>query len=594
MRLVHITTIPESLGFLRGQLAEMKAHGFEITAISSPGSALGEFGEQQGIDVIGVPMSRQITPLADLRALWSLVKHLRELRPMIVHVHTPKAGLLGSLAALIAGTPVRIYHLRGLPLETASGWRRRVLRWTERVTCAASHRVISVSHSLRELAVRERLVPARKVTVLAGGSGQGVDANGRFDPDRLPADARTAKRREYQIPDDAFVIGYFGRLVRDKGILELIAAWRQLAAEHPQLHLLIAGGAEDRDALPADALATLREDSRIHWIGWDWETPPLFAAVDLVVVPTFREGFPNVPLEAAAMRKAVVGTRVTGCVDAIADGTTGTLVPPRDAPALAAAIATYLANPGLATRHGVAGRERVRTSFRRELIWDALHATYRELIANAHDRADTITRALDVAGAATILAAAAVPIAALSAAVAFNMGRPVLFSHERPGLGERPFRMYKFRTMTDRRGPDGEPLPDRDRITPLGALMRRTSLDELPELFNVLRGEMSLVGPRPLLMRYLPFYTPVERHRHDVRPGVTGWAQLHGRNTVTWDRRLAYDVWFVENRSVRLYLEILLSTLTLVARREGVVVDPSSTMLDLDQERRVTPATAKA
>ncbi|MBS1122388.1 MAG: glycosyl transferase involved in lipopolysaccharide synthesis [Deltaproteobacteria bacterium] len=594
MRLVHITTVPESLGFLKGQVAIMKANGFEITAISSPGSELAEFGTQQGVEVVAVPMSRKITPLDDLRALWTLVGHLRRLRPMIVHAHTPKAGLLGSLAGLIAGTPVRIYHLRGLPLETATGWRRTMLRWTERVTCAAAHRVISVSHSLRELAVRERLCSESKITVLAGGSGQGVDADGRFDPARVSPEVRAAKRRAYQIPDDAFVIGFFGRLVRDKGILELLDAWRQLSAAHPNIHLLIAGGAEERDALPDQALAALREDPRIHWIGWDWETPPLFAAVDVVVVPTYREGFPNVPLEAAAMRKPVVGTRVTGCIDAIEDGTTGLLVPARDASALAAAIERYIEDPRLAERHGAAGRDRVRSSFRRELIWDALHATYRELIRQAHARASAVTRILDVVGAGTILATAAVPLAALSAAVAINMGRPILFSHERPGLGERPFRMYKFRTMTDRRGPGGELLPDRDRITPLGAFMRRTSLDELPELFNVLRGEMSLVGPRPLLMRYLPFYSPAERHRHDVRPGVTGWAQLHGRNQVTWDRRLALDVWYVEHRSVRLYLEILLSTLALVVRREGVVVDPTSIMRDLDQERRASPATRPA
>jgi lipopolysaccharide/colanic/teichoic acid biosynthesis glycosyltransferase len=196
-----------------------------------------------------------------------------------------------------------------------------------------------------------------------------------------------------------------------------------------------------------------------------------------------------------------------------------------------------------------------------------------------------IKRLFDIAVSATVLAAAAVPMAVLGGVVAVRMGRPVIFKHKRPGKDEQLFDLYKFRTMTDERGPDGELLPDGERITPLGAFMRRTSLDELPELINVLRGEMSLVGPRPLLVRYLPFFTERERARHSVLPGITGWAQVHGRNEVTWDRRLDLDVWYVEHRSFWLDLKILLMTAAMVCRREGVIVDPRSAMLNLDEER---------
>ena len=166
-----------------------------------------------------------------------------------------------------------------------------------------------------------------------------------------------------------------------------------------------------------------------------------------------------------------------------------------------------------------------------------------------------------------------------------RLGRPVVFRQVRPGLGGRPFEMLKFRTMTDARTPDGSLQPDGERLTPIGRFLRRTSLDELPGLVNVLRGEMSLVGPRPLLTRYLPYFTEREQARFHVLPGITGWAQVHGRNAVGWDARLACDVWYVENRSAALDARILWRTAVAVFRSEGVVEDPGAAMLDLDAER---------
>jgi lipopolysaccharide/colanic/teichoic acid biosynthesis glycosyltransferase len=162
----------------------------------------------------------------------------------------------------------------------------------------------------------------------------------------------------------------------------------------------------------------------------------------------------------------------------------------------------------------------------------------------------------------------------------------VVFRQRRPGLGGRPFTLKKFRTMNDARGPDGRFLPDAGRLTPLGRFLRRTSLDELPQLWNVLWGEMSLVGPRPLRWHYLPYFTPRERLRHTVRPGITGWAQIHGRNEASWDHRLANDVWYVEHWSLWLDCRILCLTLLQVFRGRGVVVDANSIMKDLDEERK--------
>lgn len=198
---------------------------------------------------------------------------------------------------------------------------------------------------------------------------------------------------------------------------------------------------------------------------------------------------------------------------------------------------------------------------------------------------DRIKRTLDVTVSLILLGVLSVPMIVVGAAIGAALGPPVLFRQARPGQNGHPFTMFKFRTMSDERGADGELLPDSCRMTPLGRFLRRTSLDEVPTLLNVLMGDMSLVGPRPLLIRYTPYFSDVERRRLEVRPGVTGWAQINGRNTASWDRRLAMDVWYVDNRSILLDLRILMLTCLRVVGRSGVVVDPSTAMDDLDVER---------
>ena len=169
-------------------------------------------------------------------------------------------------------------------------------------------------------------------------------------------------------------------------------------------------------------------------------------------------------------------------------------------------------------------------------------------------------------------------VAGTALLVRLKLGSPVLFHQVRPGLGGRPFEMVKFRTMTDARGPDGQPLPDAERLTAFGSFLRSSSLDELPELWNVLRGDMSLVGPRPLLERYLDRYTPEQARRHDVRPGITGLAQVSGRNALSWEDRFALDVWYVDHQSLRLDLKILARTVRKVAGRDGVSAAGHATM----------------
>jgi lipopolysaccharide/colanic/teichoic acid biosynthesis glycosyltransferase len=187
-------------------------------------------------------------------------------------------------------------------------------------------------------------------------------------------------------------------------------------------------------------------------------------------------------------------------------------------------------------------------------------------------------RLFDLCAAALLLLLLAIPLLALAWTVRRRLGSPVLFRQVRPGLRGRPFEMLKFRTMTDARDSSGQLLPDAQRLTPFGQWLRSTSLDELPELWNVLKGEMSLVGPRPLLVEYLTLYTAEQARRHEVRPGITGWAQVNGRNAIDWAQRFKLDVWYVDHQTLWLDLRILWLTLRKVWRREGISAEGEATM----------------
>ncbi len=191
-------------------------------------------------------------------------------------------------------------------------------------------------------------------------------------------------------------------------------------------------------------------------------------------------------------------------------------------------------------------------------------------------------RALDLSLAVPALLVLAPIGLAVATLIRMKLGSPVLFRQQRPGRNDRLFELIKFRTMTDSRGPDGELLPDEDRLTRFGLRLRRMSLDELPTLWNVVRGDMSLVGPRPLLVQYLDRYTPKQRRRHEVAPGITGWAQIHGRNAISWEEKFELDVWYVENLSLRTDLEIILRTAVQVLGQRGISAEGHATMPEFE------------
>ncbi|MBP7051973.1 MAG: glycosyltransferase family 4 protein [Phycisphaerae bacterium] len=382
MKVIHITTVPFTLRFHRGHIRFSKSKGVEIHAISSPGDALGsldEVGRHEGISVHPVSMERRISPVKDVVSLWHLWRILMREQPDIVHSHTPKAALLGAVAARAAGVKVVLLSIFGVRQITMTGFPRRLLDFTTWLSCKLADRIWCDSPSIRDFIVAERLCGSKKIIVLCAGSVAGVDARKAFSPYEWGIAARQAVREENGIPHDAQVVGFVGRIVADKGMRELASAWRRLRDRYPMLHLVLVGPFDATDPVSAEDEALFRTDGRVHLTGLREDVARYLAGMDVFVLPSYREGFPVVNLEAAAMALPVVSTRIPGCVDSVRDGVTGTLVPPRHATALADAITAYLDDPILRRQHGQAGRERVLQEFRPEDVWESLYRLYLDL-----------------------------------------------------------------------------------------------------------------------------------------------------------------------------------------------------------------------
>lgn len=376
--LVAVTS-PMTWAFFTGTFGMLRNAEFDPILVSSPGEQLSRIGRDNGLRTKAIPMKREIAPLHDLLSLWRYYRLMQQVRPMLTDVGTPKAGLLAGVAAWLLGVPCRIYTLQGLRLETTTGLKRIVLTLTERIACACAHRVICVSPSLRQRAIELKLVSAGKTIVLGSGSVRGVDAQ-RFSPEVRQSAHKEHLAKSLGISAATPVVGFVGRLTRDKGIRELVRAFSQLRSKWPILHLLLVGDFEDGDPVESVVRQQVKIDRAIVHVGFVDDPAPYYALMDILALPSYREGFGYAPLEAQACGIPVVTTTATGAVDSVVEGVTGFRVPVGNWEALADKIDQLLCDPELRSRMGQRGRERIVKEFRHEVVGQALIEEYKRLL----------------------------------------------------------------------------------------------------------------------------------------------------------------------------------------------------------------------
>jgi glycosyltransferase involved in cell wall biosynthesis len=380
IRLIHVVNADRVLRqFLQGQLRYMTSFGMRV-AISGPaGPTLDEFARDEGVEKYSVPIVRTMNVLYDVRTIAALCRSFLHFSPHIVHAHTLKAGLVSMIAALITRVPVRVFHLRGLAFEAHSG-SHRLLQLATRLSCTLADQVFSISPTLEQEVIRAGFCRASKIKTLANGSGNGLNAEEFYNPKLLPFGTREKVRSQLGIPQNAIVAGFLGRIVGDKGIVELMSAWRRIRNNFPNARLLLVGPFEKTDPIPSTIVAEMLNDPRVHLPGDQADPRPMLSAMDLLALPSYREGLGMAAIEAAAMELPVVATAISGCMDAVADHVTGMLVPPKDEESLAKALSMYLADASLRKRHGTSGRKRVLQLFGQKRVWNALYDEYFQLL----------------------------------------------------------------------------------------------------------------------------------------------------------------------------------------------------------------------
>ncbi len=355
-----VTIASSARAFLVGQLNLLAQQRQDVLLIVGTDEGMEITGLDDRVELVPVQLVRDPAPLGDLRSLQSMVRILRRICPATVVLGTPKMGLVGLLAARLVGVPRRIYILYGLRLEGSHGWARRALWVLEWLTVRCATEVVALSPSSRDELVRRRLAPREKVDVLGLGSICGVDLD-RFGP---PSETDRLRARErFDLPAGARVVGFVGRLAPDKGLGAMAEVWRRVVAEDPDAWLLVVGPDEATPAGQGALVEALRNIPRVRLAGPVGDPEGAFAAMDVFLLLTRREGFGQVILEAGACAVPTVASRVTGTVDAVIDGTTGTLVPLGDTGLATDAVLSYLREPDLARRHGLAARGRTVAEF---------------------------------------------------------------------------------------------------------------------------------------------------------------------------------------------------------------------------------------
>lgn len=369
-KIIRSSTIPQSLNwFCRGILKELSRE-YEVVAVSSPGEALGAVAEREGVKTIAVPMERHISLLKDIKSLWRMWRVLRREKPDMIHSMTPKAGLVSMMAGWLAGVPVRVHTFTGLVWPTSVGLKRRVLMATDWLTCACATHVIPEGEGVKSDLLNHHLTNKR-IKVLGYGNVMGIDLN-RYNP----ADFNKEQH-------EGFTFVFVGRIVRDKGINELVSAFNRLHQEQGDTKLVLVGSREDHlDPVLPETLKRIEQGDGIDYVGRQSDVRPFYANADALVFPSYREGFPNVVIEAGAMGLPSIVTDINGSREIIIDGENGVIIPSRDEESLYRAMKRFVENPDEVKAIAANARPLIASRFEQGFVRQCLYDFYHEVLPN--------------------------------------------------------------------------------------------------------------------------------------------------------------------------------------------------------------------
>lgn len=378
-KLIRITTIPISLEkLLENQLRFMKQY-YDVTAISADLTNLERVGKLQEVPVYAIEMTRKITPWQDLKATWRLFRFFKKEKPFIIHTHTPKAGTVGMLAAKLAGVPHRLHTVAGLPLLEATGKKRKLLNFVEKITYACATKVYPNSYGLKGIIIKEQFCDQEKLKVIGNGSSNGINTS-YFDPELFTDNDIQSLKINLGITPEEFVFIYVGRLVGDKGINELIQAFQKLAAESNRVKLLLVGPFEsDLDPLTPETIHEIATNDNIISVGFQKDVRRYFAISDCLIFPSYREGFPNVVMQAGAMALPSIVTNINGCNEIIIDGANGIIIPVKNSKAIYEAANKMVMENHFREKLQQNARQMIVSRYEQQVVWESILAEYKRL-----------------------------------------------------------------------------------------------------------------------------------------------------------------------------------------------------------------------
>lgn len=383
IKIVRITTVPLSLQkLIAGQMGFMASRGFEVIMVSSDFEDKHTLEDKERAKFIPIHMTRKISPIQDLAALYRLFTLLKSLKPAIVHTHTPKAGLIGMLASKLAGVPIRLHTVAGLPLMEAKGLKRLILEQVEKLTYACATKVYPNSTNLKEFIISSNFTRLNKVRVIGNGSSNGIDT-GFFK--RTPEIEALAQSLcvKWKLTNDNFIYVLVGRLVKDKGVEELVSAFDTLSKAHPAIRLILVGPEEaELDPLSPNCLEIIKSNQAIISVGYQDDVKPYLALSNVLTFPSYREGFPNVPMQAGCFDLPSIVTNINGCNEIIVEGENGLIIPVKNVNALKDAMEKIYIDKELYGNMVKKARRLIVDRYEQQAVWDLILHEYKGHLKN--------------------------------------------------------------------------------------------------------------------------------------------------------------------------------------------------------------------